>query len=77
MVLGGKNQCEMLQAELLGVFTMEISLAKGAPCKPDEGLREGLRFACPLKETSRQLPDSSAEESLLVGLNNSGRKLFP
>lgn len=36
----------------------------------------GFRFACALKETSRQLPDSSAEETLLVGLSNSGQKFF-
>lgn len=60
----------MLQVELLGVLTMETSLAKGALCKPEEGLQEGLQLACHLKEPLSQLPDSSAEESLLGWLHS-------
>lgn len=39
---------------------MEMSLSGGAPCEPDECWWEGLLFACHLKETSSQLPQSGS-----------------
>lgn len=72
---GGRNQCEMQQAGLLGELTVEISLSKGAP---DEGLREGLCASLLRKPLVGSLALLQKNHSL-GGLTPCaiGRKLFP